>query len=480
MIRARAALLLVVGLGGPSPACDGERDPSSSERPAGATTPRASSSSPSHDVADRSPDTDPAAEPWSDAWLLQEAERYLDDRAFRRAALQSSLTNPENLYSHARLQSYGRTEGGWDVLPEWVPVAAPVTDDVQRALQAGADPSLAAATPLWDGRRPTTMAQWIELGRRVFFEYPLRPEIFAEHALAKPAIAAEVGLARAPDGTWPGVVVFRDLDRRARVGITCALCHVAAASNEAPWIAGAARRTLDYGRMRLRFHQDTGAPLPERLAERMAQWGPGRADITQDDDEDPVAIPDLWGVRDRPFLTQAGTLRHEHPAALAIRQETQILQANRERTRPPRELAWALAMYVYALEPPPRDSLPRDDRAAAGRVSFERHCKGCHSDRTGSGAPVPAERIGTDQTLAFGRARGTGTYRPSPLVRVADAAPYLHHGVVPTLEDLLDPARLRPDYDRGAHGPGAVPGHAYGTDLPAEDRGALVSYLRTL
>jgi mono/diheme cytochrome c family protein len=326
------------------------------------------------------------------------------------------------------------------------------------------------------------MAEWIELGRRVFFEYPLRPEVFAEHALAHPEVARAVGLFAAPDGTWPGLVVFRDLDRSARVGITCALCHVARsdrAPQEPPW-PGRARRDLDYGRMRLAYHRDTGAPLPERLAARMAQWGPGRADITQDDDEDPVAIPDLWGMRGQPYLTAAGTLRHEHPAALAIRQETQILQANRERTRPPRELAWALAMYVYSLPPPPREPVPHDDRTRAGARAFAQRCASCHAHSTGGGTPVPAERVGTDPTLALGRARGTGTYRPSPLVRVADAAPYLHHGAVATLEDLFDPARLHDGYDRGTLGPGPVPGHDYGTDLAAEERAALVAYLRTL
>jgi hypothetical protein len=425
------------------------------------------------------------APPWSDAWLLAEGERYLDHRAFRRATLEASLTNHANMYSQARLGAYGLPLGGWDALPEWVPVARPVDEAAVEALRAGQAPPLDGATPLWDGRRPATMEAWIELGRRVFFEYPLRPEVFAEHALAHPAIAREVGLFAAPDGTWPGLVAFRELDRSARVGITCALCHVARVpAPEGPGagaiVAGRARRELDYGRMRLAYHRDTGAPLPEHLAARMAEWGPGRADITQDDDEDPVAIPDLWGMRALPYLTQAGTLRHEHPAALAIRQETQILQANRERTRPPRELAWALALYVYSLEPPPRVPVLADAHIRAGARTFEQRCASCHAHASGSGTPVPAERVGTNPTLALGRARGTGSYRPSPLLRVADAAPYLHHGAVATLEDLLDPERLHEGYARGALHRGPVPGHDYGTELPVEERTALVAYLRTL
>ncbi|MCA9712624.1 MAG: c-type cytochrome, partial [Myxococcales bacterium] len=345
------------------------------------------------------------------------------------------------------------------------------------ALRRGEPPSLDDATPLWDGTRPTTLEAWVALGERVFFEYPLRPEVFAEHALAHPEIAQQVGLHADADGRWPGVVAFADLDRRARVGITCALCHVAVEGGQP--VVGRARRDLDYGQMRLSYHRDTGVPLPETLAARMARWGPGRADITQDDDEDPVAIPDLWAIRGLGWLTQAGTLRHAHPAALAIRQETQILYANRERTRPPRELAWALAMYVYSLRPPPRPAPPDDDAVARGQALFDAHCRGCHRDAAGSGEPVPAQRVATDRALAFGTARGTGRYRPSPLVRVAEAGPYLHQGTVPTLDDVLDPARLRPDYDRGTRGAGAVPGHAFGTALPEDQRAAIVAYLRT-
>jgi mono/diheme cytochrome c family protein len=316
----------------------------------------------------------------------------------------------------------------------------------------------------------------------VFFLYPLRPEVFAEHALARPEVAAAVGLRWAADGSLPGTVAFVDVDGRARVGITCALCHTTVEGGDVT--VGRARRDFDYGGMRLAYHRDTGAPLDAELAARMATWGPGRADITEDDDQDPVAIPDLWRLRELGALTQAATLRHaslgdDAPLALAIRQETQILHANRERTRPPRELAWALAMFLYSLEPPPRATVA-DAAADRGRTIFDRDCAGCHADPGGSGPPVPAADIGTDPALARGASRGTGLYRPAPLTRVADAAPYLHHVVVPDLEDMFSDARLRADYTRGAHGPGAVPGHTHGTELPPAQRADLIAYLRTL
>ena len=77
------------------------------------------------------------------------------------------------------------------------------------------------------------------------------------------------------------------------------------------------------------------------------------------------------------------------------------------------------------------------------------------------------------------QARGTGTYRIAPLVDVANAAPYLHHGAVRDLDELLSPKRLAADFE-GRLGKGAIPGHTFGTDLAADDRAALISFLSIL
>ena len=445
---ALVGLVLSLGCGGPSPAL-------------------------APDPLERS---EPTPRPWSDAWILAEGQRYLDDVVFRRAALEHSMTDGSNVYSATRLSAYGRGTRGWDALPVWSPRVHPVDAAVAAGLQSGARLELpTGAAPMWDGVRPTTFQGWASLGREVFFSYPLRPEPQAAHAVANPRVAERVGFEPSAQGWWPGVVAFEDIDGRAKIGITCALCHVSIEDGQA--VVGRARRDFDYGQMRLAWHEDTGAPVPEILAERMAKWGPGRADITADDDEDPVAIVDLWGIRELRHLTQAATVTHDHPAALAIRQETQILHANRERTRPPRELAWALAVYLYSLEPPPARHA---DSAASRRGAslFDADCSGCHSQPSGAGSPVAAARVGTDKNLAQGTARGTDLYRPAPLIRVGDAAPYLHDGTVGTLEELLGRERLRDAYV-GPRGVGAVKGHAYGVDLPDASRDDLIAYLRS-
>jgi mono/diheme cytochrome c family protein len=416
---------------------------------------------------------------WSEAGMLEEAALYLDEPEFRRAQLVASLVNPANTYSGQRLGSYGLRTKGWDLLPAWNPRSLPVTTETARALRAGSPPSVGPETPpLWDGQRPGTMPEWVALGREVFFRYPLRVEVFMDWALANPDLGERVGVRADAAGIYAGVVQFRTVDGKSALGITCAICHTSL--EDGRFVAGAARREFDYGALRLAYHASTKTYVEPDLARRMKTWGPGRADVTEDDDEDPVAIPDLWGLRHQTFLTQAGTIAHVGPTALAIRQETQLLHSNHQKVRPPRELAYALAMYLYSLEPP-RAAPAKDDRLVArGRDLFTSRCRGCHENEAYGGAPVAAAKIGTDAALANGGARGTGTYRPPALLRVGAAGPYFHHGAVPTLEDVLSPARLDASYAKSPLRKGAVPGHTYGLDLGKSDRAAVVAYLRTL
>ncbi len=405
---------------------------------------------------------EPAA--WSDAWMLREGQRFLGDTAVRRAALEASLTNHDNLYSRQRLNSYALGDRGWDLLPAWNPRSIRVTGPIAASLAHGDIPELPAGqSPLWDGIAPTTMDGWVALGRRVFLEYPMRAEVFMEYGLTDPALAAAVGVDHTADGGVPGLVVFANIDGETRVGITCAICHSSVRNGEV--VIGAAHRSFDYGRLRVTYDQIHGTPVDPALQKRMSRWGPGRADVTEDDDEDPVTIPDLWGLRAQRWLTQAGTIHMESPMALAIRQETQLIDSNHQKIRPPRELAWALAMFVYSLSPAPSTA----PAAPQGKVVFDAHCKRCHSNAAYGGAPISATTIGTDPRLANGRGRGTGRYRVPPLLAVRDGAPYLHDGAVGSLAELLSPERLA-----------KTPGHPAGTSLAAAERAALLAYLATL
>src|SRR5262249_41931580 len=105
----------------------------------------------------------PAQEPGTPSF----AERFLADRAYRRASLERSVVNPDNGYSALRLAEYaverGGTPVGWDALDEWNPLVRPVRID------GLGEPS----APVWDAEDVRTDAQWQELGRRAFELYPV-------------------------------------------------------------------------------------------------------------------------------------------------------------------------------------------------------------------------------------------------------------------------------------------------------------------
>lgn len=153
----------------------------------------------------------------------------------------------------------------------------------------------------------------------------------------------------------------------------------------------------------------------------------------------------------------------------------------------------------------------------------------------GLGRVVPLDEIGTDRgrwasytdnfaaaqnmlyagtPYRFNQFRKTSGYANHPLDGIWARSPYLHNGSVPTLAALLEPADARPErwyrgsdtldldgvgyastldkapedeaalflYDTTVSGNGndGHDGPAYGTDLPAADKRALVEYMKTL
>ena len=188
---------------------------------------------------------------------------------------------------------------------------------------------------------------------------------------------------------------------------------------------------------------------------------------------------------------------------------------------------------------PPAYPYPIDKTIAEhGATLYKTYCADCHgqSGRDFGGARVgfvtPIEMIGTDRyrldnyvydlavnqgTLyagtpyRFSHFRKTFGYANMPLDGLWLRAPYLHNGSVPTLRALLEPAAMRPQvfyrgndvYDaanvgfmsdvpaeRGrrffrfdtsvpGNGNAGHEGRAYGTELPPQDKAALVEYLKT-
>jgi hypothetical protein len=243
----------------------------------------------------------------------------------------------------------------------------------------------------------------------------------------------------------------------------------------------------------------------------------------------PAQVPDLIGIRERRYLDRTGLVRHRDIGDImryaAANQDADLLAelgsfrpiAATAGSLPPAsqlgrysdEQLYALARFLYALEPPPNPYAPstpsQAERVARGQAVFrEQGCAGCHAPPAYTsnkllpvaGYAVPAQhpdrgdilaqRIDTDPFLTMRTRRGTGFYKVPSLKGVWYRGPFEHNGSVATLEDWFDPRRLDPGYvPTGWKGPPgtktrAVPGHRFGLKLGAEDRAALMAFLRSL
>jgi hypothetical protein len=242
----------------------------------------------------------------------------------------------------------------------------------------------------------------------------------------------------------------------------------------------------------------------------------------------PAKLPDLIGIKDRHYLDASGLVRHRNigdlmryaalnqgmdmmagygdfvPAVSTVgRQLPAGFFAQRAEARYSDEQLYALALYIYSLEPPPNPN-KFDDLAALGKRVFESEgCDTCHppplyTDNRLNPAPgfaVPEDHlkrfdirrrsVGTDPMLTLTTRRGTGYYKVPSLKGVWYRGPFEHNGSVATLDDWFDPARLRDDYvPTGWKGYGmrtrAVKGHEFGLDLSLDDKQALIAFLKSL
>ena len=168
------------------------------------------------------------------------------------------------------------------------------------------------------------------------------------------------------------------------------------------------------------------------------------------------------------------------------------------------DVLYALGMYVMALEPPKNPNQAPAEVLSRGERIFRREpCVQCHTPpnyttggltlAAGYGLPsnhpnrpdvlnVSAE---TDPGLALKTRKGTGFYKIPSLRGLWYRPRLMHDGALTSLEDMFDPARHRPDYEpRGWNPVGvtkrAIPGHPFGFELSAEDKQALLAFLRSL
>lgn len=235
-----------------------------------------------------------------------------------------------------------------------------------------------------------------------------------------------------------------------------------------------------------------------------------------------VQIPDLIGIKDRKYLDHTGMVQHRSIADLmryaATNQGEGHMQAlsrygaflpmgelpdPNTLERFSDEQLYAVALYIYSLEPPPNPNR-FDALASQGQKVFTREgCANCHTPplytnnqlTPAEGFVVPEEHrrqydimpvvVGTDPYLTLRTRRGTGYYKVPSLKGVWYRGPFGHDGAIATLEDWFDPRRLRDDYTPTGYRPfggstRAVKGHNFGLALSTEEKRALIAFLKTL
>ena len=406
---------------------------------------------------------------------------------------------------------------------------------------------------LWDdaGRSPPleTETDWIKAGEEAF-EAPISFNSL-QSAVGKdirdPAWYQHAGVPVTSRGVMPFFTFVVRKKGTVDIGInSCSTCHtrlmpdgsvLKGAQGNFPFERGFFGRPIPAGMLRPILIASFGAPwiTPDPLASAealspdqiaaasraiplgvIARQGAGILYPTQ--------TPDLIGVKDRHYLDHTGLQQHRGIVDLmryaALNQGADDL-ANYDGFVPsdiphfkkvsdPAKLdrysdeqLYALALYLYSLQPPPNRN-KFDALAARGQIVFEREgCAVCHTPplytnnkltpAEGFTPPPGAEQkydispvsVGTDPGLATKTRRGTGYYKVPSLKGVWYRSMFGHSGWCATLEDWFDPHRTRDQYVPTGFKPYgaktyAVKGHPFGLDLTPEDKKALIAFLKTL
>ena len=254
----------------------------------------------------------------------------------------------------------------------------------------------------------------------------------------------------------------------------------------------------------------------------------------------PVDVPPWWRMKKKTSMFYVGGGRGDHAR---IMMTASILCTSSVEESLAIDAYFADIRSWIATLDAPAYPFPIDREVAdRGRGVFEKTCSRCHGTYNAGGTypnrVISTEEIGTDPVLASGTAQFAGPfvdwyknsffgelsrlepqkgYVAPPLDGIWATAPYLHNGSVPTIAALLDSTQ-RPTYwtrsfDSTKYDPAAVgwlftgldhgkegeseptakkalydttligysnAGHTFGDALTADERAAVIEYLKTL
>ncbi len=424
----------------------------------------------------------------------------------------------------------------------------------------------AAPKPLIEPEKLKSEADWIAAGRRIFHEADdlhlrtLDPKVVA--AARSRETFEQVNTQPLPDGTVYGLRWIPTPQGVALSATNCAGCHLLFLPDDtpvpgAPSLAGVARGRDSNHRAPLidAIHGVnrvvTGATPFLMGSQPLGAWLYQAYGVPwQKDDSDnrlktttkaeygaliaaaklggaitrwngslyyPTKTPDLIGIKDRKYIDATATHLNRgigdlmRYAALVSFADTAdfgsyhvlLSDTRRVQARLPDEALYALALYIYSLQPPSNPN-PFDEKSRAGQKIFAREgCPGCHTPPlytsnklTLAQGFIPPKNVpttldilsvsvGTDPGLALRTRKGTGYYKVPSLKGVWYRGHYLHDGSAASLEEMFDPDRLQEMHEPGGWNPPgtktrAIKGHEYGLKLKMEERENLLAFLRTL
>jgi mono/diheme cytochrome c family protein len=273
--------------------------------------------------------------------------------------------------------------------------------------------------------------------------------------LTSPATTIALLKLNAVVGLKGSVETVNGVDRLARVGITCALCHSTVDNSFAPGIGkrldGWANRDLNPGAI---IALSPAIDAATKVA--LNSWGKGKFDPRHNVDgiSNPVVIPPAYGLEGIHSVTFTGDgnelaywNRYVGVVEMGGQGSFAEPRLNLNITNGTQDLISsklpALQAYQLSLKAPAPPAGSFDAVAALrGKTVFEGagKCATCHSGALFTDANTrlhpPTDSMAEPESPSYASRSATKQYRTTPLKGAWQHAPYFHNGSAATLEDV--------------------------------------------
>ena len=407
---------------------------------------------------------------------------------------------------------------------------------------------------VFDATKLKTQEDWIKAGELVF-TWPVSYTPVKD--TVSRAVAAQSTAQIPADGVYHFSRYVLDKDLGLMVGsLSCASCHTQVQFGRA--IAGAPGNVYNVApfAQTIRSGKIPFALLKEGTKTlTFAPWAPATLRTTPENADEyadniqsaphgvidrqgtaylfPVPVPNLFALKDIRYFDRTGVMKHDNPGDLmryaAFNQGLDMLTSydgyipggKQKNSKLPSSSEWqhpfgyvgkkytdeqlyALAQYIYSLQPPKNPNTFPKELVSKGEFVFKKSgCVTCHTPplytnnklTPTNGFEPPEDHfvkysifnvsVETDSVSTLYSRRGTGYYKVPSLRNLWMQPAFFHNGTLGSLEEVFDQKRLNNDFVPGGYKPVhiktmAVKGHEFGLDLNEEEKAALLAFLKTL